>query len=39
MFSDRAPSSTVTAGVPALLPMVDRLIAIMRAGRVGAAKP
>ena len=28
-------SSGLTAGVPALLPMVDRLVAITRAGRAG----
>jgi thiol:disulfide interchange protein DsbA len=32
-------SSGLTAGVPALLPMVDRLVAITRAGRAGTARP
>ncbi|MCE2949726.1 MAG: thiol:disulfide interchange protein DsbA/DsbL [bacterium] len=31
-------SSGLTAGVPALLPMVDRLVAIVRAGRAGTPK-
>jgi len=32
-------SSGLTAGVPALLPMVDRLVALTRAGRAGTARP
>ena len=32
-------SSGLTGGVPTLLPMVDRLIAMIRAGRIGTAKP